>query len=77
MRAKSRSGKNLSRFERKEMRRIEEEEKLLVRIERKKERMKKSKCGKILLLLKPVKVVLGLLLFVLSGLMIASLLITK
>ena len=59
------------------MRRIEEEEKLLVRIERKKERMKKSKCGKILLLLKPVKVVLGLLLFVLSVLMIASLLITK
>lgn len=59
------------------MRRIEEEEKLLVRIERKKERMKKSKCEKILLLLKPVKVVLGLLLFVLSGLMIASLLITK
>ena len=59
------------------MRRIEEEERLLVRIERKKERMKKSKCGKVLLLLKPVEVVLGLLLFVLSGLMIASLLITK
>lgn len=78
LRAKSRAGRNLTRFERNEMKRIEEDERLQTRLQRKKEKLRKTTCGKIFLsIFKPFEVVFGVVLLVLSLVMISSLIITS
>lgn len=77
LRAKSRAGRNLTRFERNELKRIEQDERLRHRINRKKKKMKSSVCGKIAKVLKPFEVVFGFLFLAISLLMMISLTITR
>ncbi|XP_057313979.1 probable lysosomal cobalamin transporter [Hydractinia symbiolongicarpus] len=77
LRAKSRAGRNLTRFERNELRRIEQDENLRHRLERKKIKGESSCCGKILLMLKPFQVVFGIVFLSISLLIMISLTITS
>lgn len=77
LRAKSRAGRNLTRFERNELRRIEQDENLRHRLERKKENSESSCCGRILLMLKPFQVVFGIVFLLISLLIMISLTITS
>lgn len=77
LRSKARAGRTLSRFERNELRRIEQDERLQHKIERKKEKMTRSCCGKILLFLKPFEVVFGIFFMALALLLVTSLTITR
>lgn len=77
LRAKSRAGRNLTRFERNELRRIEQDEQLQHRIDRKKSKMSKSLCGKVATILKPFEVVFGFAFLGVSLLIMISLTITS
>lgn len=77
LRAKSRAGRNLTRFERNELRRIEQDEQLQHRINRRKKKMQDGYCGKIAKVLKPFEVVFGCLFLAISLLMMVSLTITR
>ena len=77
LRTKSNSGRNLSRYERNELRRLEQDERLQHRIDRKKSRMKNNCLGKVQRVLKPFEVVFGFAFLAISLLMMVSLTITK
>jgi len=77
LRAKSNAGRTLTRYERNELHRIEQDERLQHRIERKKSKMNNSCLGKIHRVLKPFEVVFGFVFLLISLLMMVSLTITK
>lgn len=77
LRAKSRGGRNLTRYERNELRRIEQDEQLQHKINRKKRRMATSCVGKLSRILKPFEVVFGFGFLAISLLMMVSLTITN
>ena len=77
LRGKANSGKSLTRWERNQLRRIEESERLRRRIERQQQHSSRNICGKIALLLRPFKFVFGLLFLVISLLIITSIIITR
>lgn len=77
LRSKANSGKNLTRWERNQLRKIEENERLRRRIERQERTSAKTVCGKLSKLLKPFKFVLGFILLPISLLIMASILVTR
>ena len=77
LRTKSSSGRNLSRYERNELRRLEQDERLQQRIDRKKSKTKSSWLGKVHRVFKPFEVVFGVVFLAISLLMMISLTITK
>ena len=77
IRAKQNSGRNLTRFERNELHRIEANERLDERVARRKNKMKRNCCGRILLFLKPFEVVFGFAFLGISLLIMASLTVTS
>lgn len=77
LRTKSSTGRNLSRYERNELRRLEQDERLQQRIDRKKTKTKSSWLGKVHRVLKPFEVVFGVAFLAISMLMMISLTITK
>jgi len=77
LRTKSNSGRNLSRYERNELRRLEQDERIQHRVDRKKSRMKNNCLGKAQRILKPFEVVFGFAFLAISLLMMISLTITN
>jgi len=77
LRGKANSGKSLTRWERNQLRRIEENERLRRRIERQQQHSSRNICGKIALLLRPFKFVFGLIFLLISLLIITSVIITS
>ena len=77
LRSKANSGRNLTRWERNQLRRIEEGERLRRRIERQQRNSSKNLCGKIALFLSPFKVLFGFVFLAISLLIISSIIITR
>ena len=77
LRAKANSGRNLTRWERNQLRRIEEDERLRRRNERRRQNAKNSICGKISLILAPCRALFGVLLLLLSLLIMTAIVITR
>ena len=77
LRSKANSGRELTRWERNQLRRIEESERLRRRIERQQRNASKNICGKIALLLSPFKAVFGLLFLAISLLITVSVIVTR
>ena len=77
LRAKASGGRSLTRWERRQLHQIEEEERLQRRIERREKRSRNSICGKLMRALKPFEVVFGVVFLLISLLIMTSLIITK
>ncbi|XP_065062032.1 probable lysosomal cobalamin transporter [Rhopilema esculentum] len=77
LRAKANSGRNLTRWERNQLRRIEEDERLRRRNERRRRNAKNSICGKISLILAPFRALFGVLMLLLSLLIMTAIVITS
>ena len=77
LRAKANSGRTLTRWERNQLRKIEEAERLRRRLERQKRNAGRSCCGKISLMLRPFRVLFGIIFLLISLLIMISVIITR
>eukprot|EP00112_Aurelia_sp_Birch-Aquarium-sp1_P004805 Seg1545.2_Seg1545.9 transcript_id=Seg1545.2_Seg1545.9/GoldUCD/mRNA.D3Y31 product="putative lysosomal cobalamin transporter" protein_id=Seg1545.2_Seg1545.9/GoldUCD/D3Y31 len=77
LRAKANSGRTLTRWERNQLRKIEEAERLRRRLERQKKNAGRSCCGKISLMLRPFRVFFGIIFLLISLLIMISVIITS
>lgn len=77
LRAKANAGRTLTRWEKNQLRKIEEDERLQRRIERSNRDSKRGCCGKLAAILKPFRVFFGVLFLLISLLIVVSLLITS